>query len=370
MKKIVLITLIGLFCAVGQSQEAKKASFKTPMKNKEVSSFIEKYMSTFPDNSQVSIALMKDSKIEYIGVIKKNNSLEIIDNKRSSFEIGSITKVFTSLLLADQVSKGTMSLDDPIQKHLPFTLNQSSKDGKEITLKMLANHTSGLPRLPDNIISDMKKYKEDNPYRDYDSIRFNNYLKNTMKINTVPGTKSAYSNLGVGLLGYILTLHTNKSFEELLKEQIFTPLKMKNSSNYVDKSSIVIGQDHLGNETSNWELNVLGGAGSIKSTVEDMTKFIFKNMEGGSIYDMAQKPTFRVNEYNQMGLGWNITNIEEWGVNMFSHNGGTGGYRSMITVSRKNKIGVVILSNVSAYSVAAGNIDMLARDLMKELRTN
>ena len=233
---------------------------------------------------------------------------------------------------------------------------------------MLSNHTSGLPRLPDNIIADMKKYKEDNPYRDYDSIRLNTYLKYNMKINAIPGSKSVYSNLGSGLLGYILSLHTDKSFEELLQEQIFFPLGMKNSSNIVDKGSIVKGQDHLGNEVVNWDLNVLSGAGSIKSTAEDMVKFAVKNINGGGIYDKVHEPSFVFNQYRSMGLGWNITNIEEDGIHVFYHNGGTGGYRSNITGSRKNKIGVVILSNVSAYSVPANNIDLLARELMQNLR--
>jgi len=371
MKKLLFVAIMGfLSLCPGFAQDIKKVAFKVPMGDKKISSLLEKYMSAYPNKTQLSIALVDGNNVRYIGVIRNNDILETIDNKKSSFEIGSITKVFTSVLLARQVNLKNMSLDDPIKNYLPFPLNQSSKGGKEITLIMLANHTSGLPRVPENIIEDLKKYKEDNPYRDYGILRLNSYLKNDMKINTVPGTKTVYSNLGAGLLGYILSLKTKQTFEDLLQQHIFKPLKMNDSSTVVDKNVIVKGLDHLGNETSNWELNILSGAGSIKSTSEDMAKFAQKNISGGQSFDLVQTPTFKIDQYRQIGLGWNITNIEENGIHVFWHNGGTGGYRSTMIVSRKAKIAVVVLSNVSAFSRAAGSIDQLGREFMGILRAN
>lgn len=369
MKKLLFITVIGLLSFTkSYTQDTKKVTFKVPLDNKEISILLEKYMSSYPNNTQLSIALIDDKNVTYIGVIRKNDVLETIENQESSFEIGSITKVFTSVLLASQVNLGNMSLDDPIKNYLPFTLKNNSQEGVEITLKMLANHTSGLPRVPSNIIEDLKKYKEDNPYRDYDSIRLNDYLKNQMKIDTIPGVKVSYSNLGAGLLGYILCLNTKQTFEDLLQQYIFKPLKMNNSSTFVDERTIIKGQDLNGNEIANWDLNVLSGAGSIKSTAKDMTKFALKNIEGGTYYDLVQEPTFKINEWRKMGLGWNITDIEEENIHVYYHNGGTGGYRSNMIVSRKNKIGVIILSNVSAYSEPAESIDQLSREFMGILR--
>ena len=352
------------------SQSTNEVVLKTPFDNKQIVSLIEKNMFNYPNMTQLSIALISNKDVKYIGVLKENDTISFIENQKNSFEIGSITKVFTSVLLASQVTKGKMSLDDPIKKYIPFALKMSSKDDEEITLKLLANHSSGLPRVPSNIIDDLKKYKEDNPYRDYDSIRFNYYLKKDLKIKSKPGTEVFYSNLGVGLLGYILTLSTNQSFEDLLQQYIFRPLKMNNSSTFVNENTIVKGRDLNGNEIANWDLKVLSGAGAIKSTTEDMVKFALQNIEGGSYYDLIQVPTFKINEWRKIGLGWNITDIEEENVHVYYHNGGTGGYRSNITVSRKNKISVIILSNVSAYSEPADYIDSLGRDLMSLLRNN
>jgi CubicO group peptidase (beta-lactamase class C family) len=370
MKKLLFVTAIGLLSFTkSYSQDTKKVVFKVPLDSKEISILLEKYMSSYPNNTQLSIALIDDKNITYIGVIRKNDVLETISNEEKSFEIGSITKVFTSVLLASQVSQGNMSLDDPIKSYLPFTRKDNGREGPEITLKMLANHTSGLPRVPSNLLEDLKKYKEDNPYRDYDSVRLNEYLKNQMKLDTIPGVTVSYSNLGTGLLGYIICLNSKQTFEDLLQQYIFKPLKMNNSSTIVDERTIVKGQDLNGNEITNWDLNVLSGAGSIKSTAKDMTKFAIKNIEGGTYYDLVQEPTFKINEWRKMGLGWNITDIEEENIHVYSHNGGTGGYRSNMIVSRKNKIGVIILSNVSAYSEPAESIDQLSRELMGILRT-
>ena len=143
---------------------------------------------------------------------------------------------------------------------------------------------------------------------------------------------------------------------------------MNHSSTLVDKRTIAKGQDLNGKEVSNWDLQVLAGAGAIKSTTTDMVKFAFANIQGGTVYDLTQKPTFKINEYRKMGLAWNLTDIDEENIHVFSHNGGTGGYRSNMVVSRKNKIGVVILSNVSAYSEPAESIDQLSKEFMGILR--
>jgi CubicO group peptidase (beta-lactamase class C family) len=370
MKKLLSIAAIGLLSfSSAYSQNTKKAAFKSPLDNKEISILLEKHMSSYPNNTQLSIAMIDDKNIAYIGVIRKNDVLEKISNEGNSFEIGSITKVFTSVLLASQVSIGKMSLDDPIKNYLPFTLKDYGREGPEITLKMLANHTSGLPRMPSNMTEDFEKYKDENPYRDYDSVRLDEYLKNQMKLDSIPGAQASYSNLGAGLLGYILCLNSKQTFEDLLQQYIFKPLKMYNSSTFVDKHTIVKGQYVDGNETANWDMRVLEGAGAIKSTAKDMAKFAIQNIEGGTYYDLVQEPTFSINEWRKMGLGWNITDIPEENIHVFSHNGGTGGYRSNIVVSRKNKIGVVVLSNLSGFGPLGGSIDELSKELMGILRS-
>src|SRR5690606_26436110 len=135
------------------------------------------------------------------------------------FEIGSITKVFTSTVLASLVEEGKIKLTDKINSYYSFPFNNNIN----LTFKDLANHTSGLPRLPENLVlSD-----EANPYKSYGKNQIEEYLKNFLKIDK-PQTYS-YSNLGTGLLGYTLGLSQKTSFQKLLQKNVFDKYKMINS---------------------------------------------------------------------------------------------------------------------------------------------
>lgn len=128
------------------------------------------------------------------------------------YEIGSITKVFTALLLADAVERGAVSLDDPVQKYLPAGVILPVK-GAPITLAHLASHTSGLPRLPPNL----KPADDANPYADYSVDDLYASLR-ALRLESAPG-RYEYSNYGAGLLGHVLALQAGRPYEELLVER-------------------------------------------------------------------------------------------------------------------------------------------------------
>ena len=144
-------------------------------------------------------------------------------NENTIFEIGSVSKVFTSLLLADMVERGEVSLDDPIEKFLPPGISTPSRNDQTITLLDLTTHTSGLPRWPEDFpLMDMQEQYE------YDREELYDYLA-TVELSQEIGSEYSYSNIGVSLLGHILSLEAGQTYEELLKERVLDKFEMKNT---------------------------------------------------------------------------------------------------------------------------------------------
>ncbi len=327
---------------------------------------LKKYLKFFPDNTQISIALVNGDKVTFAGVRKEKDSLVYTENKDSIFEIGSVTKVFTSVLLSKFVNEGSVKLDEPIKDFFDFPLKQSSLSGKEITLENLANHTSGLPRIDMAMLSGTPNIK--NPYKDYDEGKLKDYLRNRMKLDTVPGTKFSYSNLGGGLLAYILCKKFNKTYEELLQENIFGPFNMTSSTTDLSriKSGLIKGLTTLGSTAENWDFtNATAGGGAIKSTSVDMARFIQAHFSDNKVLQLPLQKTFSIKENTDIGLAWLIT--QKGNRTIYWHNGGTGGYRSCIAIDLANKKGICLLSNVSAFHPKSDAIDKLSFLLLESI---
>ena len=331
---------------------------------------VYRYARYYPNGTLLSICIIKGNSEKYIGIERRNDSLIYIDNKDRIFEIGSITKSFTGIILAKLVYEGKVNQDEPIKNILPIHLKQSSLNGKEITLVNLANHTSGLPFEPGDVKEDVS-YDRYNPYRNYSVEKLYNYLSNKMTLESTPGEKRTYSNLGFGLLGHILTLITGKSYEQLLFETICEPLKMQNTFtifNDVQKHLIVQGLDEKGNPLKFDESNMTAflGAGGIKSTAKDLVKYIRANMDDTTYFRLSQKPTINYNEHFTGSLAWAPYN-EKWKSHVGAF-GSTGGYTCGIIFERNDCVGVVVLSNVSPYLASKGaNTEGLCRALYDPL---
>ncbi len=141
------------------------------------------------------------------------------------YELGSISKVFTGILLADAVVSERVRLDEPIGELLPVLNTKNKEVGDSIQLRHLATHVSGLPRLPGNL----KPADPTNPYVDYDREKMVDFMS-SVKPRRKPGEKAEYSNLAVGLLGQLLSMEAKLSYEQLLKKRITDPLKMEETS--------------------------------------------------------------------------------------------------------------------------------------------
>lgn len=263
------------------------------------------------------------------------------------FEIGSITKVFTSLILADMVERGELQLDTPVAKLLPETVKIPSRNGRQITLLDLSMQSSGLPRMPDNF----KPSDPANPYADYTPAKMYEFLS-TYSLTRDIGEKYEYSNLGAGLLGHALSRKAGMSYEQLVRKRILDPLGMSSTSITLSdsqKKRLAAGYDATLNPVKNWDLDALAGAGALRSTANDMLKFLAANLE---LSDTPLKPAMRrmraIRKETgvpnlEIAMAWHI--LKKDGSEIVWHNGGTAGYRSFAGFDPARKQGVVVLCN-------------------------
>ena len=263
------------------------------------------------------------------------------------FEIGSVTKVFTSLLLADMVERGEVRLDEPVADLLPKTVKVPSHNGRQITLLDLSTQSSGLPRLPANLLpADFT-----NPYADYTPAKLYEFLSG-YTLTRDPGEKYEYSNLGAGLLGYALALNARMSYEELLSKRILDPIGMHDTSITLtadQRKRLATGHNAALNPVANWTFDVLAGCGALHSTANDLLTFLAANME---LTDTPLKAAMRrmrsIRKPTGMpdldiAMAWHI--FTKFGGEIVWHNGGTYGYRSFIGFDPVAKKGVVVLCN-------------------------
>lgn len=268
----------------------------------------------------------------------------------SVFEVGSVTKVFTGTLLAEMALRQEVNFTDPISLFLPATVKVPKyQETQQITLLDLATQTSGLPRLPNNLAPK----DESNPYADYTVAQMYEFLS-AYQLRGEVGATYAYSNYGVGLLGHVLALKAGMSYEDLVITRICKPLGMQDTRVQLSRemqARLVAGHDAQGNRAANWDLPTLAGAGALRSTVNDLVKFLSANLE---LKETALSPALRVSHQARhrtqgqgfIGLAWQISNQD--GAEIVWHNGGTGGYASFIGFSKKHRLAVVALSNTAA----------------------
>jgi serine-type D-Ala-D-Ala carboxypeptidase/endopeptidase len=284
-------------------------------------------------------------------------------NGETIFEIGSATKVFTSLLLSEMVQRGEVALDDPVAKYLPSDVKVPERDGKQITLVDLATHTSGLPRLPTNFApQDMN-----NPYVDYTVDDLYQFLS-SYQLPRDPGAKYEYSNLGGGLLGLALSRRAAMSYGELVQKNICDPLGMNGTRIELTpemEARLAVGHNAAMQPVANWEFGpATAGAGALRSDADDMLTFVAANLgyvktplaPAMAAMLKVRRPTGT--QGLEVALGWHV--LTNGGNEIIWHNGGTGGYRSFIGFNPRTRVGVVALSNAEVPE----GVDDIGRHLL------
>ena len=267
-------------------------------------------------------------------------------DENTIFEIGSVTKVFTTLLLADMVENGQIDLSDPIDKFLPDDVVIPSKNGKKITILDLATHTSGLPRFPDDF-----PVLDSNTMHEYDREKMYDFLS-SVEISREIGSQYEYSNIGVSLLGHIISLQAGQEYEKLVKERILDNFGME--STCIKQCSGLRDQfakpHSFGNQVG--ELNLskdMVGAGEIRSSGKDMLVFLshamgLKESSLKNSFELAQTANHKIDDTLSVGLAWHITQNEDKR-KIIWHNGATNGFASIIGFDPESNQGVIVLTN-------------------------
>ncbi|MBL7720119.1 MAG: serine hydrolase [Flavipsychrobacter sp.] len=297
------------------------------------------------------------------GVMDKDSKIPV--DSTTIFEIGSISKVFTAELTQLLVEKGELNWDDNIIRYLPAEVKW--KDDTT-TLKHLATHTSGFPRLPEVWF----KKLEQNECDPYTALSINDlfaYLNDPTEKKRPSPENFDYSNVGAGLLGHILEWKMNLSYEQMLQEMILHPLGMLHTSAIgADSAMFATGYNEQGNKTCHWNFPILYSAGSIRSSGADMMRFLAANMKNSSPLSASFTMTHKqaVKEA-PIALGWHIdmlSGIFARIANITWHNGGTGGFRSYIGFVPGKDRGVIVMANQSDEC-----FDEMAVDIMVDAAT-
>ena len=278
-------------------------------------------------------------------------------NGDTVFEIGSITKEFTSLVLTDMVRRREVALTDPVATFLPHGVTVPERNKRKITLADLSTHSSGLPRMPTNF----NPRDNANPYVDYSVQNLYDFLTNH-KLTRDIGAQYEYSNLGVGLLGHALALRAGMSYEALVRSRIIDPLRMSNTRITLTpqmRAHAAVGHIETKRTAENpygltavpdWDIPTLAGAGALRSTANDMLTFLAANLgyvktplSGAMADQIATRRPAEGSDF-EVGYGWRIQT--KHGSTIVWHGGATGGYRCYIGFDPNARVGVIVLSNV------------------------
>jgi serine-type D-Ala-D-Ala carboxypeptidase/endopeptidase len=277
------------------------------------------------------------------------------------FEIGSVTKVFTALLLADMVRTRDLRLTDPVAKYLPKGTKLPERNGRSITLVDLATHTSGLPFMPDNMPA---LESRESSYSNADLYRF--IAAQTLQRDI--GSEWDYSNLDYWLLQEAIATRGRADFEQLLQKRVIVPLGLQSTAITLPpqlEARVAIGHDAVMQPTaplaSRPVLNLMPAAGGLLSTANDLLKFLSVTMgyEKSKLAPSMAKllQTRRPAGDNQQALGWMIIGTGDDA--MVLHDGGTLGSSSSVAWLPQQRAGVVVLMN------QAGNVGDIARHLLR-----
>lgn len=328
----------------------------------------------------LSVAVVSGTNKTIMGFGRACATNNVLAKDDTIYEIGSITKTFTALALAREIERGALRLDQPIAEFMPAGL-VLSKDASDVTFRHLTTHTSGLPRLPDNMSTwhTLRLLLSDrNPYGDYTEEQLREAIC-TMKLESKPGTHCEYSNFGMDILGYLLTQRAGMSYEAYIKREVCGPLGLSDTTITLSTNQATrFAQGYLVAERKKTKLKVvpsvpwdlpsyLAGSGALRSTASDMLKYLEAQMHPTGPLANAicetHRELFREPKVMAIGMNWVISYKN--GKTYLWHNGAMGGCSSYLAFTKDGSVGVVVLGNVGAGGDEP--VDTLGRTLLTDL---
>jgi len=313
--------------------------------DKKVDSLLKKALKS--TNIGMAVAVIKDGKVVNYGYCETFTGSGLIPTANDVFEIGSITKTFTATVLANLVKDKKIDLNKDFRYYLPNLFPSFKGAVPIITVAQLANHTSGLPNMPP-FNTTLAKPGED-IFNYYTKADLENYLKNDLHQNGTAG-EFAYSNLGFGILGYVLENVSGTSYSSLVKKYVIDPLGLKQT--FIEQRKISTKGHNQNKEAFYLNLKAMAPSGMIKSNLNDLAIYVQNELKPKAAMLLTQTTTFS-NEQLKVGLSWLIRSLPN-GREIIFHNGATTGYSSFIGFDKKSQTAVIILSNHKNDVTATG----------------
>lgn len=296
-----------------------------------------------------SIALINDSLVCSYNYGETKLGNKTLPNAQTLYEIGSITKTFTAASLVSWLNN--QDINTSISSYLPNSLTSHlSLNNTPISFKHLLSHTSGFPRIPNDLPDN------EDPYNGYDSTKVYNYITANNLLRT-PGTLplseqqafNFYSNFAYGLAGIILERNLNQNLNAIFGNFIFSNLGMSNTTfSNIESVNNKAYPHNKKNTGSYWHFSGLAGAGGLKSNLSDMVKYAKAqiNATNGSIFQKCQEPVVQINGKDYFGLGWEFYYTKS-NKKITVKDGGTGGFTAFLAFDRTSKKAIVALFNNS-----------------------
>ncbi|MFC1415477.1 serine hydrolase domain-containing protein [Streptacidiphilus cavernicola] len=313
-----------------------------------------------PGATAVALAAVRgrDTLLRWTGTTDRAAGRAVDADTR--FEIGSLSKTCTALLLAEAVARAEVRYGDPIARHLPSGTAPRHRSGEPITVLHLATHTSGLPRLPRGMFPGALRDWSGNPYGRYSEQQLFDSLATTA-VRARPGTRVYYSNLGVGLLGHVLAGAAGTSYPELLRARVLDPLALTRTTGDAGCDQAT-GHWH-GRPRPPWSIPALPGAGALRSSARDLLRYLQALIDPAGAGPLAdaltdvQRPRLALPRTgDRICLVWNLRSSP--GRDLFFHSGGTRGFTAFIGFCPQTRTGLAALANTTptgndAFSQAA-----------------
>jgi CubicO group peptidase (beta-lactamase class C family) len=326
----------------------------------------------------LSIGILKDGETYFYGYGETKKGSNIVPDENSIFEIGSITKTFTSILATEMLLNNNLDVETTIKAYLPNNLPTLNRNGIEVNFKHLLSHTAGFPFMPSNFrakpFSDASK-----AWEEYDDRLLFSFLDN-LHLSSDPFSKMQYSNAGMAVVGVAIEQNYNQDYRNVLQNQLLMPLNLNNTSAYFERLDVKkwsTGYSFNGKETNYFKsLNALNSAGVIKSTAKDLLTYASANINIpetvlGNAIKLSHKVQFEEYEENDYYKIRSCSGWFEYVNNNFPsetfiwHNGATGGYNSEIFISLDHESALVLLYN--KRTLDSSNRELFVADMLQLL---